>query len=141
MNKNVPVQIVESISDDLARMEENIRARAYEKFLRRDPESNRELDDWLAAEREVCASLQVSLTENSSQINAIIPFNEADLKDLIIRAAAQDILIETTSLRPLFKVIHLAKPIDPARLKARYSAGSLHLTAPVRGAAAVQISA
>jgi len=39
-------------------LEEQIRLRAYELYVRRGNESGSELDDWLQAEQEICLAHQ-----------------------------------------------------------------------------------
>ena len=47
--------------------QEEVELRAYEIYLRRGGENGSELDDWLAAEKELADSLQMDAQESSAR--------------------------------------------------------------------------
>jgi HSP20 family molecular chaperone IbpA len=141
MKNTLEVRIVESLSEQLATIKERIREQAYENFLMRDPESNRELDDWLAAERDLVFSLNASVTETADGVSAVIVFAKNGVKDLTIEATASEILVSVTTSRQVFALVQLPQEIDPARLEAKYAQGALQLSAPLSTTRSLQKTA
>ena len=58
----VPEPPIETLS-----LEEQIRRRAYELYLRRDEQSGLELDDWLRAQEEILRSHKDALVDEASE--------------------------------------------------------------------------
>jgi hypothetical protein len=141
MKNALKVRIVESIADQVNIMEEKVRARAYENFLMRGDASSGELNDWLSAEREVLISIHPIVSEEVDGIIAVVALPDINVKDLSIQATNQDILISTSSARPVFGVIHMPHVIDPNTLQAKYIDGAVQLLAPTAGGAAFKKSA
>ncbi len=131
MKNPLEVRIVESLSEQLATIKEKIRERAYENFLMRDPESNRELDDWLAAERDLVFSLNSSVTESADGISAVVALEKNGIKNLTIEATSREALVSVLASRQIFALIQFPQEIDPAGLVARYAQGTIQLTAPL----------
>ncbi len=50
-----------------ASLEERIRRRAYELYVRRGRHSGRELDDWIQAEREILRAHEDALVDEASE--------------------------------------------------------------------------
>ena len=74
--KKIKVQVVESIAEGIEELQMNVRERAYNKFLGREDGSNRELEDWFAAERELLCILTPTVTEQDEQIVAQVEMPE-----------------------------------------------------------------
>src|SRR2546425_9787211 len=91
--KPITIHIVDSISEDLEEIQNRIRVCAYEKFLSRVDGSNGELEDWLAAERELISILAASITEEDNRLIAQIEIPDIKPKDLEIQVTTQDVLI------------------------------------------------
>jgi len=139
----VKVRIVDSITDDLQQIQDGIRVRAYEKFLHRAGNSHDELEDWLAAERELISILAASVTEDNSRIIANVDLPGIKSEDLKIEVTSQDALIhadidgQTTAgsgspvARVAFGVIRFPSTIDPRGIQVEHAKGILRLTAPL----------
>jgi len=139
----VKVRIVDSITDELQRIQDGIRVRAYEKFLDRAGNSLGELEDWLAAERELISILAASVTEDNSRIIATVDFTGIESVEVKIDVIGHDALIhadidgqtESGSGSPVrrvaFGVIRFSSTIDPRGIHAQHSKGTLRLTAPL----------
>jgi HSP20 family molecular chaperone IbpA len=129
--KKIKVQVVESISDGIEQLQMKIRERAYSKFLGRGGGSDRELEDWFTAERELLCILTPTVTAQDQQIIAQVEIPETDPKDIQVQLTSQDGLIHaTTGERRPFGVIRFPTSIDPARARAEYGSGVLRLTVP-----------
>jgi HSP20 family molecular chaperone IbpA len=140
--KPITVRIVHSISEDMEAIQNRIRVCAYEKSLNRVDGSNGELQDWLAAERELISIPLASITEDDNRLIAEIEIPDIKPKDLEIHVTTQDVLIhaevQTESAnnpapgsKSAFGVIRFPTAIDPAGVRAEYSRGILRLTAPI----------
>ena len=84
MPELIKVRIVESISEGIEQIQSRIRERAYGKFLARANESNRELEDWFAAERELICVLTPAVSEEEGQFVARVEIPEINADDLRI---------------------------------------------------------
>ena len=91
--KAITIRIVDSISEDMEQIQNRIRVRAYEKFLDRSDRSTGELEDWLAAERELISILAASIREEDNRLIAQIEISNIKPKDLEIHVTTQDVLI------------------------------------------------
>ncbi len=141
--KPITIRIVDSISEDLEEIQNRIRVCAYEKFLNRVDGSNGELEDWLAAERELISILAASISEEEGRLIAQIEIPDIKPKDLEIQVTTQDVLIhaevhdksandtDTRASKSAFGVIRFPAAVDPTGVQAEYSRGILRLTAPI----------
>jgi HSP20 family molecular chaperone IbpA len=140
--KNIPIRTVDSIAEEMEQIQNRIRVRAYEEFLDRTDGSNGELEDWLAAERELICIVAASLREEDNRIIGQIEIPKP--KDLEIRVTSEDALIRAevqdesgkdtdtgSQSRSAFGVIRFSAAINPAGVRADYSRGILRLTAPL----------
>ncbi|MEO8358977.1 MAG: Hsp20/alpha crystallin family protein [Vicinamibacteria bacterium] len=135
---------VHSAASVLERMREKldlIRQRAYERFQTREPGSfESEIDDWLAAEREIDGLGAVTLraTDRGFEIDAALPGMDAE--SVRIEATADDLLITAQRNEDppgkdgaftfkMMRAIHFPAPIDLDHVKAEYREGHLRLKA------------
>ena len=140
------VRKTDSICEELDRLQETIKRRAYELF--RTQGSGGALSDWLSAERELVWSpaVEVRQKDNQFEIRAAVPGVGA--RDLEVQVAPEDVLIQadvhhehtpeegTVCLCEfaggrLFRSIHLPEKIDPGSAKVEYRDGMLRLTAAI----------
>lgn len=63
--------VLGDLTDCLLQAYECVGRRAYQKFLARGAEPGRELDDWLAAERELLRPITVDLEESEEFVHAL----------------------------------------------------------------------
>ena len=141
--KNLEIQVVDSICGALDEIQNQIRIRAYEKFLNREPEPNLALDDWLDAERELIYVLTAAVTRQDEQTVAEIEIPNIHIETLRIQATQHEALIDAVVsdssrnpgfpeavLRRAFGVIRFGHEIDPTTLRASYRQGVLRLMTP-----------
>jgi len=141
--KVINIRIVNSIDAQMERIQNLIRIRAYETFLRRDKDSNRELEDWFSAERALISLLPAEVSEEKTRFLIYIEIPEIKPKDLEIHVTNQTVLIHAEvrditgrdpdaigDFRSVFGVIRFPAVVDPAGVRAEYAEGVLRLTAP-----------
>jgi len=142
--KPITIHIVNSIDDHMERIQNLIRIRAYDNFLRRNKHSNGELEDWLSAERALITLLPAAV--DAEETRFLIYFEVPEIKpgDLEIHVTNQDLLIHAeirdesggdpdgiVKSRSAFGVIRFSATVDPVGVRAEYAEGTLRLTAPL----------
>jgi HSP20 family molecular chaperone IbpA len=151
MAATLPIKKSDSIFEEVEKMRNHIMKRAYELFEGRGFEFGRDLDDWLAAEREFVWAPPIEVEEGDNEITVKLSAPGVEAKDLDVELTAEDLLVEaerheehekkkgkarTREMRTakLFRSVHLPKRIDPDSAKAEFKDGMLKLTAKVVGA-------
>jgi HSP20 family molecular chaperone IbpA len=144
--QSITVIRTESVAEDLDRLQDHIRRRAYEIFLGRDRRAGSDFDDWLLAEQELVLRPAIELRQRDGHIELDALVTSGDPTDLDVRVGPQDILISSStgssqetrgagahvdelSARMLFGSVHLPTRIDPTTVEAEWRDGLLHLTA------------
>jgi HSP20 family protein len=142
------VQKSDSFFDQIQKMEDQIMRRAYEIFTGNGADSGRDLDNWLAAERELVWKPAIELTEKDGRFEVRVAVAGVDPKDLKVEVTPDDLLVKgetqseeksekgqiyTSEFRSgsLFRSIHFPKKVDPDKVKAEVKNGLLTVTAPV----------
>ena len=140
------VRKTDSICEEVDRLQETIRRRAYELF--RIQGSGGALSDWLTAERELVWRPAVEVRQKESQCEILAALAGVGASDLEVQVAPEDVLIqadvhhahtpEEGTIRlcefaggRLFRAIHLPATIDPGSAKVEYRDGLLRLTAAI----------
>jgi HSP20 family protein len=126
---------------------EAIRQRAYELFLERGNHDSTDLDDWLAAEREILgmASGDVFEQDNAYDVDVSLPgFSASDVEimatdtEVVVHAmiaatetgtANKSKLIEPGE-NEVYRRFRLPTPISFERISAEFNDGVLHVHAP-----------
>jgi HSP20 family protein len=151
---DVAVQKTESFWDEIQKMEERVMRRAYDIF-RDNGSIGRDLDNWLAAERELVRKPPIELAEKDNQFEIKVAVAGIDPKDLKVEVTEEDLLVkgETKSEKKeekadvytsefqsgsLFRSIHFPKKVDPNKVKAELRNGMLTVTAPLADVAKTQ---
>ncbi len=126
---------------------EAIRQRAYELFLERGDHESNEVDDWLAAEREILgmASGDVFEQDNAYDVDVSLPgFSAGDVEitatdtEVVVHAmmAATETTTEDESTtietgeHEVYRRFRLPTPISFERISAEFNDGVLHVHAP-----------
>lgn len=91
----VQIRKVEMVFDDVEKMRSEIAQKAYDIFLERGGHSGWEMDDWLAAERELAWKPPVELCEEAGEFVIVCRIPGVDLKDVDVQVTAEDLLIES----------------------------------------------
>jgi HSP20 family molecular chaperone IbpA len=138
----ITVRQTDSILDQVGEGIEKIKQRAFELFTKRDPSLAGELDDWLAAERELSLpTIDMQQRDGKFEIETALPGMEAG--DVKVETTREELLITaehssapanvdgtvTQSTTQLFGAVHFPSPIDPSTVTANYRKGLLHVSA------------
>ena len=144
--KEVAVRKTESVWDQIQKMEQQIMRRAYEIF-----NSNgvgQDLENWLAAEREMIWKPAIELSEKDNQFLLRIVVAGVDPKDLRVEVTADELLVRAESQTrkkekkgeihtsefqsgSLFRLVRFPKKVNPDQVKAEVKNGLLEITVPV----------
>ena len=144
----VAVRKTESFWDQIRKMEDRVMRRAYDIFRDNGSSVGKDLDDWLAAERELVWKPAIELKEKDSQFEVQVAVAGVDPKDITVEVTSDDLLIkgETKTEKKeqkgevytsefqsgsLFRSIHLPKKVDADKVKAEIKNGLLTITAPI----------
>jgi HSP20 family molecular chaperone IbpA len=144
----VAVQKRESVWDELHKMENRIMERAYDIFRRNGSDFGKDLDNWLAAERELVWKPAIELTEKDNQFEISVAVAGIDPRDLDVEVTSEHLLVKgdkktekkeqkgqvhTRELQTgsLFRSIQFPKKVDPEKVKAEIKNGLLTVVAPI----------
>ncbi len=131
---------------EIEKLLRGIEKRAFELFAKRGFSLGRDLDDWLAAEREVAFVPPAELTESEAeyQVEVAVPGIPADKLQvdvlpgcIIVEGAAEEkreekkenVVFSEFSNRKLFRKFELAAKIDAGSVKATLDKGVLRIVA------------
>jgi HSP20 family protein len=154
MNTPVRVRRVESLSAETQRMEHRLRERAYERFEARGSGSGHDLEDWLAAERDLIWKPPIDISERSGQLVIDVELPGVQARDLDVRTTQTQLLVRARtsharleqrgalhvserSSGEVFRTVDLPKRINPERVIAQFEHGLLRVVAPISAAGAV----
>jgi HSP20 family protein len=138
----------ESVWDELQKMEDRVMKRAYDIFSGKGSIFGKDLDDWLAAERELVWKPAIELTEKDNQFEIRVAVTGIDPKDLNVEVTSEDLLVKghtkaekkedkgevhTSEFQSgsLFRSIHFPKKVEPNKVKAEIKNGLLTVVAPI----------
>jgi|SRR5579863_420502 len=121
---------------------DEIRERAYRLFLERAGEDGRDLDDWIAAERELLCSPPCEVTENETEVRIKAQVQGFDAKAIQVDVLPESITIEScaggnvqgkgkkqANQKRLLRQFELPARIHPERVKATLEKGVLEVIA------------
>jgi HSP20 family protein len=145
---NIAVRKAQSIFEELDRLQDNIRGRAYALFGQRGTSGGGPLADWLSAERQLVWKPAIELRRKANQFEILAATPGVEPKDLDVRVTPEDVLIkadihhkhtpeegsvETCEFTggELFRAVHLPESVDPESAKAEYRDGLLRVTASI----------
>ena len=139
---NAPqITVVPSISDEIERVHQSIRERAYQKFIERGAHHGNTIEDWLSAERELFVVPTVELTEQDdlrvAELNVAGSEQEqihivTDGSRLLVRADRKtaDEHTPASQAAQLFVTIDHFSGFDPATLRAELRGRILRILVP-----------
>ena len=152
MAEIVPIRKAESVSREVARMHERIMKRAFELFDDSGHGVGSEVDDWLAAERELVWKPPVVLTEKDNAFCLRIAAPGVDPRDVDIEVTPEFLLVKTErhheeageegegiprvhaaefESRNIFRLIQFPRAIDPDEVTGQFENGVLQVNAPI----------
>jgi HSP20 family protein len=147
----IEVKKVDTVFEELDRLRQAIRERAYDLFRNGGTPWGSALRDWLMAERELVARPPIELrqTENHFEVSVALPGIEA--KHLDIQITPEDVLIKADTPHEhateatvhvcefgpgkIVRSIHFPEKIDPESAKAERKNGMLLVSAAIAKAA------
>jgi HSP20 family molecular chaperone IbpA len=154
IDTSAPAALLQEIEDVFGR----IRKRAYELFSRRGATPGSDLEDWLAAERDIfnVPASELKETERDYTLDvAATGFEPNEIKvavepgSITIRAKAerkqerrgQKTVYSEWEAKEMFRRFDLADPINPDTVKANLDSGMLHVVMPKQVAASTNAKA
>jgi len=150
---------VDSVLDDVERMQRRVVTRAEEIFRERGHALGHALEDWMKAERETIwrPALEVRRTQDAFVVEAAVAGMDPKQFDLQVtptqlvlaahvhhadREQEGEVVLCEFANGPLFRSYTFPEPINPARVSAEYRNGLLCVTAPLaRPATKVEVAA
>jgi HSP20 family protein len=147
MAENLQIRKTASVLDTIREVEERIRQRAHELFLR-DGLFGKDLDNWLLAEKELTWRPAIELSEKDNEFLVKVSVPGVDPKAIDIEVTPEEIVVKastkeereerkgdvhTSEIRTgdVFRAIRLPKRIDPEKVKAEAKNGMVTLTAAI----------
>lgn len=148
----IPVEKVEApkalgLLDDLDRRLADVRQRAFDLFELRGGRPGHDLDDWLAAERELLGLPTAELKDARTAFEMDVALPGFAAKDVDVKASPSEIFVHAASRtrssdrqgevlwsefsrREIFRRFPLPQTIDEDHITAELDNGVLHVTAP-----------
>jgi len=143
----VAIQKKETIWDEIQKMEERVMQRAYDIFRDNGSVAGTDLENWLAAERELMLKPAIELKERNKRFELQVAVPGMDAKDLKVEVTADGLLIKgesrtekkeekgavhTSEFRSgsIFRSIQFPRKVDATKVKADLKNGVLTVVAP-----------
>src|ERR1041385_6774637 len=137
----------ESIFDELRMMEDCIMKRAYDIF-RSNGETGSDLDNWLAAERELVWKPSLELVEKDNQFKLTFELPGVDPKNIALEVTPDELLVKAELFEEkkeekekiyaselktgsLFRAVTFPRKVDTDKVKAEFKNGLLKITAAI----------
>ena len=130
----IPVGKAAAIFAETEAVTEQIRQLAYHLFESRGGSDGRDVDDWLAAERELILTPESVLVEKDGKFEIRIPAAGYEARDIHVTALPASLVVRAasenrTGQKILLRNIELPEAIDVDRTTARLDNGTLFVTA------------
>ena len=128
----VCVCLAETIADEINDMYDQITRRAYEIFRQRGGTASLDLEDWLAAERELVFKPEVDVEANDLTITVRVRIGKVRPLDIQLLLSADAMVIraeQSATAKTMFRTVQFPRRIDVKKAEVRYEDGYLILTA------------
>ena len=152
MGNEIAIRKTQSIWKELDKMQESLMKRAFEIFDGNGGIFGTDLENWLAAERELVWKPQIEMKEEDHAFNIKIAVPGVDPKDLDIEVTPEVLLVKAETRHEhkeskgevhtcefqsgnLFRSIRFPKEIDPDKVKAEFKNGMLRIRAGIHESA------
>jgi HSP20 family molecular chaperone IbpA len=132
INRTVSIRFADSIADEIETTFDEITRRAYELFLCRSGGSAIDIEDWLAAERELVVKPPARISMTDRRLYVSVDLAGIDAGSLEVVIAAQTLLIhssESDASPRIFRTINLPWPLEARSAFARFVDSCLIFTA------------
>ncbi|HET9132596.1 MAG TPA: DUF2934 domain-containing protein [Terriglobia bacterium] len=126
------LQEVHSIDYDILEIQDRVEKRAYEKFLDRGSSHGFELEDWLAAEKELIVPSRVGVRVDDSRVVVEMFLPNIDPTGLYVSATPHDVLILSTvdgAGCQVFQAVHFPEEVELSGVTAEHVLDTLFVTA------------
>lgn len=134
------------IFEEVEKVADQIRVRAYNLFRNRGFSEGRELDDWLTAEREICWPA-AELVDEDDEFEIKIALAGFEPKDIEVTATPRELIVKASKRgkrekrddnvrwsefrsNEVFRRIALPADINVAKVEAEFEHGMLEIEAP-----------
>jgi HSP20 family molecular chaperone IbpA len=127
----VPMRTAETIVEEIENMYDEITRRAYEIFQKRAGTHSLDLEDWLAAEKQLLFKPEVQVEDTTRQITVTIGLGKIRPLDVQLVVSPDAMVIQATDPttgKKVFRTIEFPRRIDVRKAEARYSSGYLLVT-------------
>jgi HSP20 family molecular chaperone IbpA len=148
MPARLPIKKTESVSTKLEQMHDRIMKRAFELSNLSGQGLGKDVDDWLAAERELVWKPPVVLTEKNNEFRLRIAAPGVNPRDIDIEVTPECLLVKTETnhesredrghvhasefeCRNLFRLIQFPRIINPDKVKVEFENGVLQVNAVI----------
>jgi HSP20 family protein len=148
MPETLPVRKTDAIFDELRTMQEKIMNRAFDIFRGNGGIFGRDLDNWLAAERELIWKPAIELEETEKEFKLKVAVPGVEPKELDIEVTPDDFLVKAEVQHEhknekgkihtcefvsnnLFRAVHFPRKVNPDKVKAEFKNGILYVTAEI----------
>ena len=111
----ISIRVAATILDEIENVYDDITKRAYEKFLDRGGTCTVDIEDWLAAERELLLKPAVQLIERKNYFIVQMGPLRPEPSHVNIVATEDDLLVQSTENYPqprIFRTVHFPQTID-----------------------------
>ena len=152
--RNIDVKKVDTVFDELDRLNQAIRKRAYELFWNGGTLWGGPLRDWLTAEHELVSKPPIELRQGDNQFELLAALPGIEPQHLDVQITPDDVLIKADTPHEhgpegtvhvcefgsgrIFRSVHFPEKIEPESAKAEYENGLLHITAAIAKAASAK---
>src|SRR5262249_16081466 len=130
---SIPIRTADTIFDEIEKVYDDITEKAYERFLERHGTYSLDIDDWLAAEKQLLWKPPVELMDKRDVFVVRVGLSGIDPSSIDVLATAEDVLIQSReeTCRPrIFRAVHFPVPVVPVQIHGTYVNQTLLLIAP-----------
>ena len=148
MGNSIEIRKSQSVWKEIEKMQDRILKRAYEIFNGNGGIFGKDLDNWLAAERELVWKPAIELREKDKEFDLQIALPGIDAKDLDIEVTPDTLLVKAETRHEqeekkgnlytcefqtgnVFRSVHFPKKVNPEKVKAEFKNGMLTITAEI----------
>jgi HSP20 family protein len=148
---HIEVKKVDTLFDEMDRLHQAIRERAYDLFRSNGTPWGSALRDWLTAERELVAKPPIELRQADNHFEVLAAMPGIEAKQLDVQITPEEMLIKADTPHEhaaeaavhlcefgpgkIFRAIHFPETIEPESVRAELKNGMLHVTAAIAKAA------
>ena len=148
---NIDVKRVDTVFNELDRLHQAIRERAYDLFQDGGTLWSSALRDWLTAERELVSKPPIELRQRDNQFDVLAALPGVEAKHLDVQITREGLLIKADTPHEhepeatvhvcefgpgkILRSVHFPEKVDPESAKAEYKDGLLRVTVAIAKAA------